>query len=85
MAHTLIDQRILIPAPTHIVWGILADPTHLTRWRADCEAVLVLTQRQFGVGMQRQIGQSGEKPRTEEITAWYEGLGYEYRLVEPRG
>jgi hypothetical protein len=81
---TLIDQRILIPAPTHAIWPVLADSNQLVHWRVDCKAVQIVTPRQFGVGMVRQITNAQGKPRLEEITAWYEGLGYEYQLVEAR-
>jgi uncharacterized membrane protein len=84
---TLIDQRILIPAPPSLVWSLLADQSLLPRWRVDCQAVQILTTRQFGVGMRRRCtaiqGKRG-KDKIEEVTVWYEGLGYEYTLVESR-
>lgn len=81
---TLIDQRILIPAPMNVVWGVLADQSQLPRWRVDCQQVAILTTRQFGVGMRRRCMNSAGKDKVEEITAWYEGLGYEYTLVDSR-
>ncbi|MBZ0308570.1 MAG: SRPBCC family protein, partial [Anaerolineae bacterium] len=79
---TLIDQRILIPAPANVIWGVLADQGQLPRWRVDCPQVAVLTTRQFGVGTRRRCVNPGSKDKVEEITAWYEGLGYEYILVD---
>lgn len=79
---TLIDQRILIPAPANVIWGVLADQGQLPRWRVDCQQVAVLTTRQFGVGTRRRCVNPGGKDKVEEITAWYEGLGYEYTLVD---
>lgn len=81
---TLIDQRILIPAPVNVIWGVLADQSLLPRWRVDCQQVAILTTRQFGVGMRRRCMTTAGKDKVEEITAWYEGLGYEYNLVDSR-
>ncbi|MCL4875399.1 MAG: SRPBCC family protein [Anaerolineae bacterium] len=81
---TLIDQRILIPAPANIIWGVLADQGQLPRWRVDCQQVVVLTTRQFGVGTRRRCVNPNGKDKIEEITAWYEGLGYEYVLIGSR-
>lgn len=81
---TLIDQRILAPAPTHVVWSVLADSMQLPGWRIDCAEVRFLTSRQFGVGAQRECVPPRGKPYVEEITAWYEGLGYEYVQVNNR-
>lgn len=81
---SLIDQRILIPAPANVIWGVLADQQQLPHWRYDCASLSILTTRQFGVGMRRRCIPNRGKDRVEEITAWYEGLGYEYALVDSR-
>ena len=81
---TLIDQRILAPAPTHVVWAVLADSAQLPGWRIDCAEVQMLTPRQFGVGTQRECFPPRGKSFVEEITAWYEGLGYEYTQLDNR-
>lgn len=81
---TLIDQRILVPAPAHVVWAVLADSNQLPQWRVDCHTVSVLTPRQFGVGMRRLCTPERGRAHMEEIIAWYEGLGYEYHYIEDR-
>lgn len=81
---TLIDQRILIPAPTYAIWAVLADANQLPSWRIDCQKVEILTARQFGVGMRCRCTPPRGKPKIEEMLAWYEGLGYEYQVVENR-
>lgn len=81
---TLIDQRVLIPAPPHAVWAILADSTQLPKWRVDCQQVQFLTPRQFGLGTRRQCITDRGQSKLEEITAWYEGLGYEYNMPEAK-
>jgi hypothetical protein len=79
---TLIDQRILIPAPVQIVWTVVANHSLLPRWRVECKAVSLLSTRPDGPGVRRRITQVRGKDIIEETTAWYEGLGYEYRLIE---
>jgi uncharacterized membrane protein len=78
----LIDQRILIDAPPQVIWDYLADPNKLPRWHAGYASVSVLTTQQTGAGTRRRCALvGGGHDVIEEITAWVDGLGYEYRLV----
>jgi len=78
----LIDQRILIGAPPEGVWRILSDSNELSRWHAGYRGVSVLTTQSTGVGTRRRCTLSTGKDVIEEITAWVDGWGYEYVLVE---
>ncbi len=78
----LIDQRILISAPPEGVWRILSDSNQLSRWHAGYRGVSVLTTQSTGVGTRRRCTLVTGKDVIEEITAWVDGWGYEYRLVE---
>jgi len=80
---TLIDQRILIDAPPQLIWEYLADPEKLVEWHAGYTSVSVLTTQQTGVGVRRRCAVTGGgKDVIEQITAWVDGLGYEYQLVD---
>ena len=79
---TLIDQRILINAPAEGVWQFLTDPEKLVRWHASYTSVSILTTQSTGVGTRRRCGLSTGKDVIEEITAWVDGLGYEYVVVD---
>lgn len=80
---TLIDQRILIDAPPQLVWEYVSDPDKLARWHAGYGSVSVLTTQRTGTGTRRRCTQTGGgKDIIEEITAWVDGLGYEYVVVE---
>ncbi|MBI5929293.1 MAG: SRPBCC family protein [Chloroflexi bacterium] len=79
---TLIDQRILVPAPIQAVWGVIANHSQLPRWRQDCKAVSLLSTRADGVGMRRRVTPAKGKDFIEETIAWYDGVGYEYRLID---
>ncbi len=80
---TLIDQRILIDAPPSIIWDYISDPYKLAQWHAGYTSVSVLTTQQTGLGTRRRCAVTGGgKDVIEQITAWVDGLGYEYEFVE---
>ncbi len=75
----LIDQRILIDTPPQTIWEFISDPDKLTRWHAGYSGVSVLTTQRTGAGTRRRCTPAGGgKDVIEEITAWVDGLGYEY-------
>lgn len=78
----LIDQRILIDAPTETVWNLLSDPNKLPRWHAGCTGISVLTTLPTGVGARWRCTLPNGKDVIQQITAWVEGLGYEYSILE---
>jgi uncharacterized protein YndB with AHSA1/START domain len=79
----LIDQRILIDAPPQVIWELISDPDKLTRWHAGYSGVSVLTTQRTGIGTRRRCSPvGGGKDFIEEVTAWVDGLGYEYTLIE---
>jgi hypothetical protein len=80
---TLIDQRILIDAPPPIIWEFVSDPYRLAQWHAGYSSVSVLTTQQTGLGTRRRCAVTGGgKDVIEQITAWVDGLGYEYEFIE---
>jgi len=80
---TLIDQRILIDAPPQVIWETLTDPAKIAQWHAGYSGVALLTTQRAGPGTRRRCTRAGGgKDLIEEITAWVDGLGYEYRVVE---
>ncbi|MCD4685134.1 MAG: SRPBCC family protein, partial [Anaerolineae bacterium] len=40
---TLIDQRVVIDAPPHIVWDFISDPAQIKRWHTGYRNISVLT------------------------------------------
>jgi len=80
---TLIDQRILVDAPPQVVWDYLSDPDKITLWHTGYRKISVLTTQRTGLGTRRRCTlTSTGKDIIEEITAWVDGLGYEYVLIE---
>ncbi|NJL57684.1 hypothetical protein HC928_23065 [bacterium] len=81
MAHT-IDHRILIPAAPDVIWDTISDISRNPRWQVDCREVAFLTSLRQGQGVRwRYVNERG-RSFVVEITAWYNKLGYEYRIVD---
>ncbi len=78
----LIDQRILIVASAETIWQYLTRPEHLTRWHLGCKQLSILTTRAQGVGVRRRCTDQRGKSTVEEITAWLQNIGYEYKVVD---
>ena len=82
MASTTIDHAIAIPTRPSNVWDQVSNLENNSVWQADCEAVRILTTNKNGRGTRwRNTSPSGTEI-VLEITAWYEGLGYEYTIVD---
>ncbi len=78
----LIDQRILIAAAADAIWTYLTKPEYVTRWHLGCKQLSMLTTHTQGVGARRRCTDQRGKSIVEEITAWIENIGYEYRVVD---
>jgi uncharacterized protein YndB with AHSA1/START domain len=77
-----IDQRILIPTPPTVVWEYISDLKNNPGWQADCRALSFLTSKQTGPGTRFRYTTDKGRECVVEITAWYEGLGYQYTFVD---
>jgi hypothetical protein len=78
----LIDQRILIAAAADTIWMYLTKPDYVTRWHLGCKQLSMLTTHTQGVGARRRCTDKRGKSIVEEITAWIENIGYEYKVVD---
>ncbi|NWF68595.1 MAG: SRPBCC family protein [Chloroflexi bacterium] len=79
---TTLDERILIPAPQTAVWAYLSDLAKNPSWQADCVSVSFLTTSQSGPGVRWRSSGKRRRDYVLQITAWYDGLGYEYTYVD---
>lgn len=79
---TTIDQRILIPSPPEAVWEYLSDVRNIPRWQTDCTSVVFLTSKVSGPGTRWRQTIDKATEQVIEISAWYEGLGYQYTYVD---
>jgi uncharacterized membrane protein len=81
-AMNIIDHRILIPASQDKVWHHISDVTANVNWQVDCKSVSILTTMRFGSGLRWRYTSQNGKEYVVEVTAWYDRLGYEYRIVD---
>lgn len=79
---TTLNQRILIPAAPQTVWDFVSDINNNPRWQADCQSVSFLTTFHAGQGTRWRYSTEDQHEYVVEITAWYDGLGYEYVIVD---
>jgi hypothetical protein len=78
----ILDHRILIPKSPDTVWAFISDLSHNPSWQTDCTAVSFVSPRHTGAGVRIRSTQPNGRDYLVEMTAWYEGLGYEYHLVD---
>jgi hypothetical protein len=79
---TLIDHQILIPASQSKVWTTISDLQQNPLWQANCKGVSILTTMKSGQGTRWRSTTKSGREQVLEITAWYDRLGYEYRIVD---
>ena len=79
---TILDHRILIPKSPEKIWEFLSDLSQNSAWQVDCKTVSVLTPKHTGAGMRWRYTSNSGRSYVAEITAWYDGLGYEYTIVD---
>lgn len=80
-----LDRRILIPAPQAAVWAVISDLAHSGIWNADWQQVAFLTTKREGRATRFRCRDSKGKEAVVEITAWYNGLGFEYTYIDGIG
>lgn len=79
---TILDHRILIPKSPEKIWEFLSDLSQNANWQVDCNAISFLTSKREGPGTRWRYSTVGGRSYVAEITAWYDGLGYEYTFVD---
>jgi uncharacterized membrane protein len=82
MSSTVIDHAIAIPTKQRNVWEHLRDIQQYPVWQVDKESISFLTTKRSGRGTRFRTTTARGTAQVIEITAWYEGLGYEYVIVD---
>ncbi len=78
----ILDHRILIPKSPDTVWAFVSDLSRNPSWQTDCTAISFVSPRHTGAGVRVRSTQPGGRDYLIEMTAWYDGLGYEYHVVD---
>lgn len=77
-----LDHRILIPKSSEVVWQYISDFANNPKWQTDCKTISFLNSKRSSAGMRWRYTTAAGREYVAEITAWYEGLGYEYTFVD---
>lgn len=78
----IIDHAIQIPVTPANMWALVSNPENNPKWQADCRSMSFLNSIRRGIGMRWRYQTANGKDQIAEITAWYEGLGFEYTIVD---
>lgn len=78
----VIDLEILIPASPEFIWRFLGDPSALSQWQEDVTSVSFLSTQRDGQGARWRASSDTSSDVVVEVSAWYDTLGYEYRLMD---
>lgn len=78
----IIDQRILIPTSPDIVWGYVSELSNNPDWQANCRSMSFLTTTRVGKDVRWRGAAKNGREYVVQITAWYDRIGYEYKIVD---
>ncbi|MEO8608538.1 MAG: SRPBCC family protein [Chloroflexota bacterium] len=78
----ILDHRILIPKSPQIVWEHLSDLSKNQTWQVNYINLSYLTSKHEGTGVRWRYTTNDGHDYVAETIAWYDGLGYEYTLVD---
>ena len=78
----VIDLEILIPASPEFIWRFIGDLSAIPRWYEDVVSVSFLSTQREGRGTRWRHSTVKGNDAIVEINAWYDTLGYEYRVVD---
>lgn len=78
----VIDLEILIPASPEFIWRFLGDLSAIPKWQEQVESVAFLSTQREGRGARWRLNMQKSSDYIVEVSAWYDRLGYEYRIVD---
>lgn len=78
----VIDLEILIPASPEFIWRFIGDLSAIPRWHNEVVSVSFLSTQREGRGTRWRHSTVKGADIVVEVSAWYDTLGYEYRLVD---
>ncbi|MCS6834755.1 MAG: SRPBCC family protein [Anaerolineae bacterium] len=79
---TVIDHAIQMPATPSFIWQRIGNLENNVDWQINCKAIAYLTGTRRGVGTRWRSSALDGRDTVLEITAWYENMGYEYKVID---
>lgn len=78
----VIDLEILIPASPEFIWRFMGDLAAIPQWYEDVVSISFLSTQRDGRGTRWRQSTARGNDVIVEVSAWYDTLGYEYRVVD---
>ena len=78
----LIDLEILIPASPEFIWRFMGDLSAIPQWYEEVVSVSFLSTQREGQGTRWRHSTVRGNDVIVEVSAWYDTLGYEYRIID---
>lgn len=79
---TTIDHSILIPTSQERVWNYISNFNNNPEWQVYCQSVSFLSTGNTGPGTRWRYSGNRQRDVVAEVKSWYDGLGYEYVLLD---
>ena len=77
----VIDLEILIPASPEFIWRFMGDLAAIPQWYEDVVSISFLSTQREGPGTRWRHSTVRGNDVIVEVSAWYDTLGFEYRVV----
>ena len=78
----VIDLEILIPASPEFIWRFMGDLAAIPQWYEEVVSISFLSTQREGRGTRWRHSTVKGNDVIVEVSAWYDTLGYEYRVVD---
>ena len=78
----LLEERVEIKAPAHLVWDILADFGGVDAWAPYMRKSHLIGEQTSGIGMRRGMRHAWGFRFEETVTQWHEGKGFAFDVLK---
>ncbi|MGD8356612.1 MAG: SRPBCC family protein [Lysobacterales bacterium] len=78
----LLEERMEIAAPSHVVWEVLADFGTVSSWVPSMRVSRLVGTQATGVGTRRAMRHAWGFRFEEEVTQWHESKGYAFDVLK---
>jgi ligand-binding SRPBCC domain-containing protein len=78
----LLEERVEIKAPIHLVWDVLADFGDVSAWAPYMRTSHLIGEQNTGVGMRRGMRHAWGFRFEEVVTQWHEGKGFAFDVLK---
>jgi len=78
----LLEERVEIKAPAHLVWNVLADFGGVSDWAPYMRRSGLIGEQHSGVGMRRGMRHAWGFRFEEVVTQWHDGKGFAFDVLK---